>query len=104
MAFNWNYLIADWQLNSPFYIGHVTKLVAILPILLYVIVRGIVLPLSRGVQIRQVFPVRFLAILSICFVADSVKVLVFALLKRKNDTLSPDADGAPTVKEKSSQY
>lgn len=92
MAFNWNYLIADWQLNSPYYIGHVTKLVAILPILLYIIIRGIVLPLSRGVQIRQVFPVRFLAILSICFVTDSVKVLVFALWKRNDDTLSLDAD------------
>jgi hypothetical protein len=92
MAFNWNYLIADWQLNSPFYIGHITKLVAILPILLYVSVRGIILPLSRGVQISQVFPVRFLAILYICFIADSVKILLFAFWKRKNNILLPDAD------------
>ena len=31
IAFNWNYLIADWRMDSPLYIGHVTKIVAILP-------------------------------------------------------------------------
>jgi hypothetical protein len=103
IAFNWNYLIADWQLNSPFYIGHVTKLVTIIPILIYVIVRGVVIPLKRGVQIRQLLPVRFLAILSICFVADLVKVLMLALWKRRHDAIMPNTDVVPAVKEISSQ-
>jgi len=85
IAFNWNYLIADWRMDSPLYIGHVTKIAAILPALIYVIVRGLVLPLRRGVGIWRLLPVRFFAIMSVCFMADFVKVLVFSLPKRKND-------------------
>jgi cellulose synthase/poly-beta-1,6-N-acetylglucosamine synthase-like glycosyltransferase len=85
IAFNWNYLIADWRIDSPFYIGHVTKIAAILPALLYVIVRGLVLPLRRGVSIWRLLPARFFAITAVCFMADFVKILVFSLPKRKND-------------------
>ena len=83
IAFNWNYLIADWRMDSPFYIGHVTKIMATLPGLIYVIARGLVLPLRRGVSIWQLFPARFLAIVSVCFTADFVRVIVFSLPKRK---------------------
>jgi hypothetical protein len=79
IAFNWNYLIADWRMDSPLYIGHVTKIAVILPILIYVVVRGLVLPLRRGVGIWKLLPLRFLAITSVCFMADFVKVLVFSL-------------------------
>ena len=59
IAFNWNYLVADWYMNSPLYIGHVTKIVAILPLLIYVIFRGIVLPMQRGVSFLWILPTRF---------------------------------------------
>lgn len=85
VAFNWNYLIADWRMDSPLYIGHVTKIVAILPGLIYVIVRGLVLPLQRGVGVWRLLPIRFVAITLVCFMADVVKVLVFSLPKRKQD-------------------
>ena len=84
-AFNWNYLIADWRMDSPLYIGHVTKTVAILPTFFYLSVRGIFLPLSRGVRIGHLLPVRFIAITVICFMADVVKFLVFSIPKRKID-------------------
>ena len=85
IAFNWNYLIADWRMDSPLYIGHVTKIVATLPGLIYVIVRGLVLPLRRGVGIWRLLPARFMAITLICLVADAVKILVFSVPKRKDD-------------------
>ena len=81
IAFNWNYLITDWHIDSPLYLGHVTKVVAIIPLLLYVIFRGLVLPFKRGVKFMQLLPVRFMAIILVCFIADLVKVLVFALPK-----------------------
>ena len=87
IAFNWNYMIADWRVDSPFYIGHVTKIALILPVLIYVIVRGLVLPLRRGVNIRRLLPTRFLEITAVCFMADFVKILVFSLPKRKNAAL-----------------
>jgi hypothetical protein len=74
-----------------------------MPILIYVIVRGVVIPLKRGVQIRQLLPARFLAILSICFVADLVKVLMLALWKRRHDAFTSNTDTALSVKEISSQ-
>jgi hypothetical protein len=86
ISFNWNYLIADWRVESPFYIGHVTKIVAVLPALAYVAIRGVMLPLKRGVAIEQILPVRFLAITFICFIADTVKVLMLSMPKRKHDS------------------
>lgn len=83
IAFNWNYLIADWHMDSPLYIGHVTKIVSGLPILAYIVIRGIVLPYLRGVSLYQLFPIRFILITSICFLADFVKILVFSIPKRK---------------------
>jgi hypothetical protein len=91
-AFNWNYLIADWSMDSPLYIGHVTKMVAILPGLIYVIVRGFVLPLQRGVGIWRLMPIRFIPITFICFMGDMVKVLVFSLPKRRRATRTPDLE------------
>ncbi len=85
IAFNWNYLIAEWRVDSPLYIGHVTKIVAILPALLYLVVRGLVLPFHRGVSFWRLLPIRFLAIAMVCLIADTVKVLVFSMPKRNND-------------------
>jgi len=83
IAFNWNYLIADWRMDSPLYIGHVTKAAAILPPLAYVFVRGILLPLQRGVGVLRLLPIRFVVIALVCLVADIVKILVFSIPKRK---------------------
>ena len=88
IAFNWNYLIADWRMDSPFYIGHITKLVVILPCLIYVIVRGMLLPFQRGVGISELLPIRFIAITVVCFMAD----LVFTIPKRKRKLGDSDFD------------
>jgi glycosyltransferase involved in cell wall biosynthesis len=85
IAFNWNYLIAEWRMDSPLYIGHITKIVAGLPVLAYVVVRGLALPMQRGVGIWRLLPFRFIPITVICFMADIVKVLVFSVPKRKRD-------------------
>ena len=79
-------------MDSPLYIGHVTKIVAIVPALIYVIMRGLVLPLQRGVGFWRLLPARFMAITSVCFIADFVKVLVFSLPKRKPDVSTPELD------------
>jgi hypothetical protein len=85
VALNWNYLFANWYENSPLYIAHITKMAASIPILVYVLVRGIILPLRRGVDWRDVFPFRFILIASISLMADSVKALVFTRLKSNSN-------------------
>ena len=84
VAFNWNYLFANWYEDSPFYIAHITKMAAAFPIFAYMIARGILLPLRRGVGLSQLFPIRFLKIAGICFMADAVKAYVFTLPKGKH--------------------
>lgn len=81
VAFNWNYLFANWYEDSPFYIAHITKIAAILPPLAYVITRGVVLPFRRGVKLWSIFPLRFIVISLICLMADAIKALVFTRLK-----------------------
>lgn len=81
VAFNWNYLFANWYEDSPFYIAHITKIAAILPPLAYVITRGVFLPFRRGVKLWSIFPLRFIVISLICLMADAIKALVFSRLK-----------------------
>ncbi len=88
-AFNWNYLVADWRMDSPLYIYHVTKIVAVLPFIIYIIIRGLILPLQRGISFKRLLPTRFLIIAAICFMADLVKVRVFSLLTQKQDDPEP---------------
>ena len=90
IAFNWNYLIADWRIESPLYLSHVTKIVAVLPVLAYIVIRGVILPFKRGIALKQLLPIRFLAITFICFMADAVKVLILSIPKRKHDSSSLD--------------
>jgi len=74
LAFNWNAIVAGWQVESPFYIDHVTKIVSLTPIALYVIFRGCYLPYKRGVPWSDILPFRFLLLAAVGALLDMVKV------------------------------
>jgi len=74
IAFNWNAIIAGWQVDSPFYIDHVTKIVSLTPIALYVVIRGCYLPYKRGVPWSDILPFRFLLLAAVGALLDTVKV------------------------------
>ena len=78
VGFNWNYLIANWHEDSPFYIAHITKIAAIFPLFAYIITRGVLLPIRRGVSFSNLFPVRFFFLAGLCFLADFAKFLAFS--------------------------
>jgi cellulose synthase/poly-beta-1,6-N-acetylglucosamine synthase-like glycosyltransferase len=82
IAFNWNYLIADWRMASPLYIGHITKFAAIFPPIVYVFIRGLFVPVRRGVRFSSLLPIRFIGIALICLLADAVKAFVFTMPQR----------------------
>jgi glycosyltransferase involved in cell wall biosynthesis len=84
IAFNWNYLFANWIEDSPFYLAHITKISIIIPIFIYILIRGIVLPFHRGVLLKNIIPFRFVFITLITFIADLVKILAFTKLKYKS--------------------
>jgi len=74
IAFNWNAIVAGWQVDSPFYIDHVTKIVSLTPIALYVVFRGCYLPYKRGVPWSDILPFRFLLLAAVGALLDTVKV------------------------------
>ena len=73
-AFNWNAIVAGWQVDSPFYLDHITKVVSLTPIALYVIFRGCYLPFKRGVPLGDLLPLRFLLLAAVGALLDTVKV------------------------------
>ena len=86
-AFNWNYKISEYIFGSPLVVPHVTKVAVILGPTIYVIIRGVYLPIKRKTPLMQVFPFRFMLLLLTAFILDLVKTA--ALLKpiRKNANL-----------------
>ena len=80
-AFNWNALVAGWQVDSPFYVDHVTKIVSLIPIILYILIRGCYLPFKRGVPFSDLFPSRFLLLAAVGFILDAVKVSTILIPK-----------------------
>ena len=59
-------------------------MVAIAPILAYLVTRGILLPIRRDVSFLSLFPFRFIAIATTCLMADLIKAFVFTIPRFKN--------------------
>jgi hypothetical protein len=74
-AFNWNYKISGYILGSPLVVPHITTTVAIGGPAIYAFVRGVYLPLKRNTPFEQLLPFRFMLILLIAFILDSVKIM-----------------------------
>jgi glycosyltransferase involved in cell wall biosynthesis len=84
IAYNWNSLIAGWQVNSILYIPHITKIVVIIPILIYFFYRGIFLPRNKGLTLfPDILPLRFLMLFFVGAVLDTVKLYAFMTLNKK---------------------
>jgi len=79
VALNWNNLLAGWESTSVFYIPNITKITAALPLLIYLIIRGVILPLRRRVPLSSITPFRWLAIAMICAIGDTAKITAFLL-------------------------
>jgi len=79
LAFNWNYQISELVFGYPIIVPHITKLALVGGLIFYVLIRGIYLPIKRGVPIIALLPFRFLYLLIITTILDLVKVV--ALLK-----------------------
>jgi len=81
-AFNWNAIVAGWQTSSPYYVDHVTKIVSLSPFVFYLILRGLILPLRRGVPTARLLPVRFILLAAVAGVLDALKIISVTHPKR----------------------
>ena len=82
-AYNWNALIANWQMNSPKYIPNITKITFFSICIIYILIRGIILPLVKKERVLFIFPFNFLVITIFSFFLDITKYLTFLNLKIK---------------------
>ena len=81
VAYNWNRVIAAWDRESIFFIPNITTISAISIFLIYLILRGIILPKKKGVNIRFIFPINFIFIVILSALLDFTKALAFAYSK-----------------------
>ena len=82
-AYNWNNLLASWDLNSIFYIPNITKISLLIFIVIYLIIRGILLPLKKREKIRFILPFNFLIISALSISLDLAKLFAFLSPKKK---------------------
>jgi glycosyltransferase involved in cell wall biosynthesis len=76
-AFNWNWVVANWDIESNFYIPHITKGALISLSFIYVLIRGVLLPIRKGCKVGEVLPLNWIYIFIVSMVLDVVKVLGF---------------------------
>ena len=74
IAYNWNSFIANWQENSPLYIAHLTKYIIFFPFVFYIVLRGMIIPIRKGVNLTKIFPFRWISIFLLCLLIDSIKL------------------------------
>jgi glycosyltransferase involved in cell wall biosynthesis len=82
-AFNWNQIfsydpsIGGWNTDSIFYLPNVTKISLFLIAFAYTFLRGIFIPLKKGVQYSFLFPLNFIKIVIFSACLDIAKTLAF---------------------------
>jgi len=77
LAYNWNAVTASWDQTSEFYIPNITKIIFASLSILYVLGRGLLLPLRKGVDIKFLLPFGIIPISIISLSIDIVKSCAF---------------------------
>jgi hypothetical protein len=78
-AFNWNWLMAGWNMESDLYIPHITKLIGLILLSTYSIIRGVIFPYKKGVNLISLLPFRWLLVTLISSALDFAKLLGFLI-------------------------
>jgi glycosyltransferase involved in cell wall biosynthesis len=73
LAYKWNLIFAHFNVNSIFYIPHITKIYVTSLFLLSIVFRGIIRPLRRKVECSFIFPVNWIIIGLLGVTLDIVK-------------------------------
>ncbi len=77
IAYNWNNLFAAWDLNSVLYIPNITKITASLIFTGYYFVRSLIIPLQKGLKIKDLLPFSHFYIFILSITLDFIKMIAF---------------------------
>lgn len=81
MGLNWNIFVANLQESSPYFISNLTKSIAIIPLVIYILYRAFFNPLMRGATRRIFLPHRAIFNILLCVILDVTKVIAFTVPK-----------------------
>jgi hypothetical protein len=81
LAFNWNRVIAAWDQESIFFIPNITTISVTSILIIYMLMRGIIIPKKKGVNLSFIFPINFIFIFLLSILLDLTKTLAFAYSK-----------------------
>lgn len=88
VAYNWNRIVDPTGTENELFIPNVTKISIFVILLIYLYLRGIYLPLKKGVNLKTVFPFNFIVISFVSAILDLTKILAFVKSKfHKNNKL-----------------
>ena len=76
-SFNWNAMWASWDETNFLYFPHITKITMSILLLFYFVLRGILLPVRKGVSFRELLPFSWVLLGSISLILDAAKILAF---------------------------
>ena len=85
IAYNWNRVLAAWDRDSIFFIPNITTISVISILTIYILMRGIILPRKKGVNIGFIFPINFIFIFLLSALLDLTKALAFGYSKFFNN-------------------
>tara|TARA_Y100001935_G_C17306698_1_gene512765 strand:- start:1875 stop:2897 length:1023 start_codon:yes stop_codon:yes gene_type:complete len=77
IAYNWNNLFAAWDLNSVLYIPNITKITASVIFASYYLARSTIIPIQKGVKIKDLFPFMHFQVFALSFALDVIKITAF---------------------------
>lgn len=77
IAYNWNNLIAAWDMNSAFYIPNITKITAGILFLSYYFIRAFWMPVKKGTSYKFLLPFNHFLVFILSVLLDLVKLLAF---------------------------
>lgn len=77
IAYNWNNLFAEWDLDSMLYIPNITKITASFIFICYYIARGFFIPIQKGMKIIELIPISHFQVFILSSILDLVKIAAF---------------------------
>ncbi len=77
LSFNWNSIFSNWNINNPFYLPHISKITLITIASLYTFLRIYLIPLKKGVELRNFSVFDYFYLLLISIIIDIVKLSAF---------------------------
>jgi glycosyltransferase involved in cell wall biosynthesis len=79
LAMNWNAFFAEWNVNHPMYIPHISKISLLVIFIGYIGFRTFYLPLKRGSPLKKLLSYRIIFIFIVVLISDAIKSIAFLL-------------------------